>query len=297
VLIELEHVNTSGYDALFLGTRQRLACCTAVQFIDEERMLVLSCVGQRMYLVRFDLDAGTHRIEQELVTTYLGRPACSDLFAFDGRETVATSNCEDRSVSLYRLVDGRVRHARDLPIEDEAVGFCHGVGFVPPDGRVLCATSLGGGLKVYFLSPGTGELLYSFAEEGWRPKDVAFPRADRMLVASANVAATFEEGDPGAIGSKVSLVALDLDTRSHEVLDELDLPGAATDCVAADGGTVALTDQLNDKVLLCSLEDDTLALEGELPGFSFPHGVDLLPGKGVIAVTSYGDNTVTLSRL
>jgi hypothetical protein len=35
----------------------------------------------------------------------------------------------------------------------------------------------------------------------------------------------------------------------------------------------------------------------DLPGFSFPHGLDLLPASDLLAVTNYGNNTVMLTEL
>src|SRR5688500_3787966 len=114
--LALEDLNNSVHGPLYIGTRRRVASATGVRFLDPGRMLVTSLVGQRMYVVRLDLDQGRAVIESAIETVYQGRGACTDLIDFDGHNLIATSNFYEHSVSLYQLDGDRVAHLRDLAI-------------------------------------------------------------------------------------------------------------------------------------------------------------------------------------
>ena len=181
MVIQLEDINPSGVPEYFIGDRKRLAAATSVKLLDAARLLVGNLVGQRLYLVRYDLAAGTHQILTSVGTQFGGQPVITDLVDFDGREAVVTSNCESASVSLYRLAGDELSHVKDLPIPHPQAGFCHGVKFLPP-GDVVCATCTTPFPQVFFLCTKTGALLHHFGDGGWRPKDVCFVGSDRMLV-------------------------------------------------------------------------------------------------------------------
>src|SRR4051812_38789986 len=102
MVIELENLNNSEYGEFYIGSRKRLASCTGVAFVDESRLIATSLVGKRMYLIRFDLASGDCEVEQAVSTRYGGEDVVTDLVAYDGRGSIATSNCELDSMTLYR---------------------------------------------------------------------------------------------------------------------------------------------------------------------------------------------------
>jgi hypothetical protein len=292
--ISFEVTNRTGHSMFYVGDRKRLAGVTGVTFIDRHRLVINSLVGKRLYLVSVDWEAGSHQIVADFPTR-----VATDLVDFDGNDLVVTSNCDDRSVSLYRLSRDGFSHVRDVPIRDAGAGFCHGARFVPggPGGGALCATCITEARRIYFLEPTSGEVLYAFSlRDSWRPKDVCFLDATRLIVVSTGGEMTHDPGAPYM--SKASLVTFDLSGRRHEILNEVVFAGHVDSCVQ-QGGTLFVNDQMHDRVLLFRLEGDALRLDGERSGYSFPHGLDVLPVEGgrLLAVANYGTNAVYVERI
>jgi hypothetical protein len=295
--IRIDAPNRSVHGPLFVAGRKRLATVTAVRFLSHERLLATHLVGKRLYLIRYDLAARTHTVECEVPTTFGGDEVVTELVDFDGRELVATSSFSPPSVTLYRLEGTRLTHFRDLPIPDPDADGCHGVKFVP--GRdVVCATCTNKERQIYFLSTTTGEILYQFGDGAWRPKDVSFVDDGRMVVISSS-------GNPGLRASreyrsKISLLAFDLQRRRHTYLAEVQLDRSHVDsCVHQDGRVYfSSTDRRGDCVRVGRVGPDRIVVDTRLSnGYSFPHGVDVLPGAKLLAVTNYGTSDIVITRL
>ena len=62
MIIKLEDINSSGTKLMFVGSRSRLASATSVALLDARRLLACSLVGQRMYLIEFNVARGTHKV-------------------------------------------------------------------------------------------------------------------------------------------------------------------------------------------------------------------------------------------
>lgn len=294
--IKLEDVNRTTHGPLFLGARSRLATATAVCLLDAQRLVVASLVARRLYLVDFDLDAGTWQVVHELPTTFQGEEVTVDLIDHDGHGAIVTSNCENDSISYYRLAGDRLEHVRDLPLDDPQARFCHGVRFVPPAGELICATCIHGDRAVYFLSRATGELVYGFSHGDWVPRDACFA-SERRLIVPYSLSHPSSTPDDTFREVEICLFDLDIAGGQHALLDSVLLPDAQADgCVYRDG-RVYVTDQVGDSVIVLQVDGDRLAYSHELSGYNFPHGVDMLPDPGLLAVTNYGDNTVVVTRL
>jgi hypothetical protein len=291
--IPLVAPNRSGDPEYFVAKRKRLATATSVRFLDDHHLVASHLVGQRLFLVSFDFDAGSCTIEDEIPTTFQGRPAITDLLDVDGSGGIAASNLHERAVSLYRIRDGKLVHERDLPIRDGSEGSCHGVRFMPP-GDVICATCITNGRFVYFLSASTGEILYRFNDGEWVPKDVCFIDRERLLVISCSGGPRRSSGS--RYESKAALIRLDLAGQRHERVSELVLPSCHVDGCAYADGVLYFTDAVRDCIRVCRVTGDALSLEESLPGYSFPHGIDVLPSAGLMAVTNYGSSDIVITR-
>jgi hypothetical protein len=292
MVIKMEDINNSDMPVQFIGQRSRLSSCSSVKFVDKGRLVACNLAGQRMYLIRYDLESGRHEVEHCIPTQFGGEAVRTDLLDGDNKGRFATSNCEQGSISIYRLNGKRLNFEKDLPIPEKNAGFCHGVSFVPPDGDIICATTLKGNTSVYFLRVGSGEVIFKFRENGWRPKDVCFLDSSRMVVIYSYATPSYIEAAP--YDSKVSLIALDLRAKRHKVISEFMISGHV-DCCRHLGESVYITNGSRDCVMIFRLEGGTLTLDGELPGYYFPHGIDLMPG--LLAVTNYGSNTIVLTRI
>lgn len=291
--IHLEDVNNSPHGERFIGNRRRLATCTGVSLLGPDRLVATSLVAQRMHLIRFDLASGSHVVECVIPTRAGDRDVCTDLVHFDGADRLVTSNCEDGSVTIYRLEGHSLRHERDLVIP-EPRAFSHGVKFVP-SGRAICTTTPNRARFSYFLASDDGRLLFKFGDGDWKVKDCAFVSDGVMLVLYAASAVTATATGTRAY-SKLALVSLDLTGRRHEVLHELTFPGHTDSCASADGRAF-VTNGTRDLVMVFTVADGRLALATTLDGFSVPHGIDVDPRAGLLAVTNYGDNSVTVRHL
>lgn len=295
MIIRLPDINRTEYGPLFLGERQRLATCTAVKFIDDDRLLAASLVGLRIYLMRYEMATGHHEILDDVATRFDGKPAMIDLIDFDGGETVAASNFHHRSASLYRLAGDRLEFDRDLPIDDPDRGCCHGVKFVPPENRILCLSTVMRNHSIYFIDVAENEIVYKFADGEWRPKDICFIDRDLLIVAATDASPAHEARRPPV--TKFSLVELDLSAGRHRILDEMLVENCHADCCRHAGGKIYVADQMSDMVRILAVDRDGLRPAGEIGGYSFPHGLDILPEAGLLAVANYGNNSLVLKEL
>jgi hypothetical protein len=295
MIIKLEDLNPRQKVPMFVATRPRLATATSVRLLDTERLVVCSLVGQRMYLMRYDLGSSSFEIEDSVPTRVDDDNVFTDLLAFDGTDLLATSNCYSTSASLYRITGNRLSYVKTVPVRDGACGFCHGVCFVPTAPDTLCLTMTQGNCNVYFVSMTTSEVLYQFGDNDWKPHDACFVDDHRMIV-------VYLKGSPrkrmrAPYEAKAALISIDVPGKSHQVLNELELGEAHVDCCRVAHGRLYLNNQTRDAVTVCRLEGAEIAFEREIPGFDFPHGLDVLSASQLLAVTNYGNNTVVLSRL
>jgi hypothetical protein len=294
MVIKMEDINNCGARVMFIGERSRLASCTGVKLVDKERLVACNLVGQRMYLVRYDLDRGRHEIEDCIPTRFGDKDVCTDLIDGDNRNRFVTSNCEHSSVSIYRLKNKRLQFEKDLPIPEEKPGYCHSARFVPPDGEIICTTTVTCEKSVYFLRVKSGEIVCKLRDNDneWRPKDVCFLDDSRIFV-------IFTHGGPrlgkaASYDSKVSLIALNIESGRHEVISELMINGHVDSC-RHFGERLYITNGGRDCVTIVRFKGNRLTLDHEMLGYNFPHGIDLLPG--VLAVTNYGNNSIVLSKM
>jgi hypothetical protein len=292
LVIKMEDINNSDMPVQFIGQRSRLSSCTSVKFVDKERLVACNLAGQRMYLIRYDLHRCSHEIQDCIPTRFADKDVRTDLLDGDNKGRFATSNCEQGSVSIYRLNSKQLKFEKDLPIPEKNPGFCHGVKFVPPEGDIICATTTMEETSLYFLHVESGEIIFKFRENGWRPKDTCFLDNSRMLVIYAYGTPGSEEAAP--YDSKVNLIAFDLRAKRHEIVSEFMISGHV-DCCRCLDERVYITNGSRDCVMIFRIEGNTLTLDCELPGYYFPHGIDRIPG--LLGVTNYGNNTIVLTQI
>ncbi|MCK7593779.1 glycosyltransferase family 4 protein [Pseudomarimonas salicorniae] len=292
----LPHSNNSQFpDPFFVGGRPRFARCSSVKFVGEDLLVATSLIGQRMYLARFDIATGRTRIEGCIVTRDSQGAVSTDLMDFDGVDRLVTSNCEHRSISLYRVTDRGIEFEKSIRLEDAQAGYCHGVKFVPGRTDLVAVACSTGGHCVFLLSIETGQTVFRHTEGEWKPKDVCFAAPGRMLVASM---AEHIDTRPGCVNrSRLSLLAFEPGSDAGQVLDSVEVEDCQMDGCLHLAGRVLVANQARDQILIFELEGERLKAAGELGGFEFPHAVDVDASGRLLAVASYGDNSVTLLRL
>lgn len=222
-------------------------------------------------------------------TTFEGRTVETDTCDTDGLGLVATSNFYLGSCSLYRCEDGRIRHLRDLHLGIK--GYVHGVKFHGSD--ILAVTAATGPTGVHFfdISQAACRPLLHLPSD-LKTQDVCFLSPTRAVVMGAAGAPMSERRDT-MYDSQIQIVDFCLQDRTFEVVASAELQNAHVDCCMSSEGRVLVSDQYNNRVNV--LDATTLELLGTLEGYDFPHGLDIR--FGMLAVTNYGRNDVTLRPL
>lgn len=281
--IPLEDLWQPDWRAQFIGRRQRFATATAVRFIDSNTLVCSSLLACKIYLIRFDLANGIYNVLDSADTMYGANRAQTDLLDIDGHGNVVTSNCSAGSMSLYRYVRDKIFFVRDLPtnIDD----FCHGARFFGTD--VVVATMHRVQPGVHFFNVRTMEKLL-YIPSAFRAKDVCFLSGRRMILLTTDGAPKPEAQE--LYFSEAQLIEFDLHNKTYEVLAQHTYERGQFDSGMIHEDRLYAVDCYRGCVLIA--DADTLEQVGEMGGYNFPHGIDI--NYGMIALTSYGDNSISI---
>jgi hypothetical protein len=93
--------------------------------------------------------------------------------------------------------------------------------------------------------------------------------------------------------SSALLVDFDLRAGSYEIVRRATYRGGQIDAGVVRAGCLHAVDSYRGTII----ESDAGTLETirETGGYNFPHGIDI--GYGMMAVTSYGDNSIDIARV
>ncbi len=293
--IPLPDINHSGHGEMFIGGRSRVATCTGVGFIGSDRLLVSSLVGQSIYLMGIDLAAGLYEIKDSIRTTFRGKDVCTDLLDFDGGMRVATSNTRSSSASIYNILDDKLFYDTDITLPAGDDSFCHGVKFLPNSSDLICLTASSGQRTVAFMALSTGECVYKFDECPWGAKDICFPSDNLAVVIYCGGSPQKSAFD--IYESRFVLYELDIERGSHVKIDEILVQKCHVDSCRASENTVYVTNGSRGSILLIDVQNGRLVPRGEILDYGVPHGVDVLQGQNLLAVSDYARNTVELTDL
>lgn len=292
IVIPLPWVNRTDHrEMYFAGNRARYSGCTSVRFVDDNRVVAASLLGQEMHLIRLDLIGGIGEIVSTLRTTDGERDVSVDLIDFDGGTQLVTANCEHSSVSMYRVEGNELSFVDAQLAGGSDMAYCHGTAFVPSQLGAIASALTTGVPRVEFLT-GQGPAIAPFINDGWRPKSVAFI-GSLMVVGSVrhNNAVV-----PRSVNfAQLALVELDAG-GAHRVLDVVEYEGSVDGCYAR-GSVVYLANQTQDSVVVFEVVAGRLHRQADIEGFSLPHDVAVSPDGRWLAVASYGDNAVHVRRL
>lgn len=285
LVIPFPDENNSPWGPLFIGQRQRLSTMTAVKLLDETTLLACSLVARRLYVVHFDMAAMTSEIISEsCVTEYAGVPTSADLIDVRG-DRIATSNLHADSVSLYRRSGDRVVLTGAFPIDTGALA--HGVCFYNDEIVAVTFQYQRPGVHFFRLDPFM-HLLYVPTPPHIR--DVGFVGDNEMLL-------VYGDGGPGnhpsSYPSYLARFTFDIAKGISETTAVARFEDAHFDSLATWNGRVYIADQHRDCIRV--VDSSTLQQLNTRQGYSFPHGVDA--NFGLLAVASYGDNTVKIREL
>ncbi len=285
--IQLADRQTSDWRMLYIGGRSRYATATSVRILDAETLVCCSLLARKMELIRFDDAQRTWRVLDCIDTVFAGSTAETDLCDADAHGNILTSNCALGTVTHYRRDGDRLAFVRDLPTGFEK-SWAHGVRFFTPD--IFAVTLSRGEEGVHFFDLKTGRRLL-FIPSQYKVKDVCFLSDTRLIMVVTDGAPRPQE--QAAYHGGVELVEFSLALGSHAVLGRKIFAGCHFDAASLHDGKLYITSGLSDGIFVV----DTVTLEkvDEIGGYHVPHGIDI--NLGMMAVTSYADNTVTLTRI
>ena len=300
-----------------VGSRQRLATCSGVAWIDPEHLAVVNLYGGhlRIYGVRMEGDGDAIRLEV-LHETSDGISCPEDVAASpDGTLLAITHSITDATgVSLHRLDPAtrapgppeRVRAAR------RGTAF-HGVAF-SPDSRHLAFTEIGrpGFIEVVRVDQAAGEPTCRIDSPTplLKPKSIAFSRDGRLAVIAMAPNIRPSDGHPAPVG-RIAVHAFDAaagviaaEPLAAYSADGTSL-GAVEICTVLASAAVGFhhilaVSQDTDRVLSFMFDDGRRSLVPTgvfASSLSFPHGIDLSPDGRLVAITNYGDDTLLIARV
>ncbi len=286
--IALPDLNRAGRKAMFVAGRSRAASATSVRFLDSRTLCCASLIGECLYLIDFDWPSGSYRVLDTIDTTFEGRLTETDLMDADADGNVFTSNFYRGSASHYRREGDRFAFVRDLPLAIN--GDVHGIGLVAPD--VLAVTVSGGRAPrgLYFFERENCRPIFAFGID-CATKDICPIGAGRVAVGLAY--GTPKRDAQPVYASELRIYDLDVGRKTCGLVAAARVDGCHCDSIAFHDGRIVMNDSMNDRILL--FEPETLGVVAEMQGFDFPHGI--AARDGLLAVTNYGSNTVSLRKL
>ena len=296
--ITVDAANVTRHGAYFIGARSRLATMTAVDFISKDLLVATHFLGQKMFLIHFDLAANKWEVLQSLDTTANGVPCSTDLLEYDGTDRILTSNLEQRNVTLYRIENRRVYVEETISAKGMNPELVHGVGFIPWDPTLFCMSTTSGDLNNLIVNITTQELVYAWNDGKWVPKDICFAQDHQAIIVSTESYPSRNATDAKRLlRSKIQLIRVKPDWTGHKVLSEVSIVNSQLDSCVFNNGRIYVTDQLRDQILVLRLSNSKLRHNYSIKGFNFPHGIAVETANYLMAVTNYGDSCVELRNI
>ena len=272
---------------VFVGDKTRSSTATSVVLLDPQTLVCCHFNGCKMYLIRFNLAAGTYEIVDSLETTYKGIKCETDLMGGDGNGNIIVSNFFEHSCTLYRCDGNKLTFVKDL--DYSAGNFVHGAKLW--GSNTGCVTTRGQTGGIHFFDIETCKRKFIISTPGLGVQDLCI-LPDQKIVMIANT------GHPSLqAGETYSAMAMILergkDPQKIRTTARATFEKSHFDNVVFNKGKLFITDQYNNCVLV--LDAVNLSTIGSYDNFDFPHGVDA--NYDVLATTNYGKNTVEIRSL
>jgi hypothetical protein len=264
------HVSNSG---------ERTSTVTGAFWLDDHRFVANHRAGQRVAL--FDLREGHEPLciaSVDFLTDDISAIRISqDVWH------VVVSGCWDQAYATFELVLKPVpefRHLSTVGSQDRT--FSHGCTY-DREGEIWLAYSVGKDPRIQ-----NGHQIWRLPKP-WGARKVCFDSAtgDTYAVANTNTPKTKSYED-----SALGIWRLDKTLGVWNLLRSFS--GAHGDALGVYGGHVWAADQVSDTLLGIPL-DGGQDIRVKC-GLSFPHGLGISP-RGRIAITNYGDSTITVLDL
>lgn len=308
---------------VFIGDHARFATMTSVQLVDKEHLLACHFLGRKMFLVRFSLKEQSHEILDEHPTVFLGKDVSTDLLDYSRNRSVAvTSNFNEGSQTLYTidLDNKKIVFLREIALN--SYKQCHGVRFLKFGERFLLVSTYNHPANpvVEFVDLGAYWTQRSnFRNQLWTRLPLGLHKrlCEESVVATLHCESRAQ--DVNRFGPYLVVLGRERSVSpierysSHSLTTTVDLyrreDGARLDfklidrwngyghldAVAVRGEKLYATNQYTNSVEIFTVDNEKIVKVDEIKEFDFPHGVSVL--NDILAVSNYGDNTISLLKI
>lgn len=287
--IHIDQANRAGKPTYYVASNVRLATATGVVFVGNDQLVVTHLVGQSMHLLEYNSENYCTSQIAGIDTVFGGQLTITDLIDYDGHEHLLTSNFDDCSGSLYKIINSKLSYIKDLPLP-EGSGNCHGARFY--DKNIACLTTNSN--KLFFMDIPSSTIIAEF-DMPYHLKDICFFDSNCAVAPFALSSPTPSIASSYASG--LLYFSLDLTKLKLELIHKTFLSPCAFDaiCVDRQTGRLYITDQHGDRLIIAEVSHGKIQIIGEITGFDFPHGIDI-NGRHM-AVTNYGDSSVSVVEI
>jgi hypothetical protein len=272
---KLPDFDLSGFGKVWVGNRDRWATATAVNFVDDNLILVATFLEKKIRLI--DISNGFEVIFE------IGTKYYPDLMDYkDGiiLTSERTSGEKFGSIGQYYLKFNKILYYQNIDFKDHKQ--IHGVRL---SNNNAWFTETHDKRGIHSLN-----LEKSFNKFEYYPKDVYFIRQDRILVCSSNTRP--QAGGKFTIGESYLYLFSYPDFKE---IDKFKFKGQ-TDCICYENENGFITLQGSDSLQHFTLKDDKLENKGEIKkDFDFPHGCAIR--NDTVCITNYGDNSLNVYNI
>jgi len=287
----LPHVNTDGFNPLFVGdaSKQRFATATDVVFVDKHVIIVAQLLSKKLYVI--EISCSPFRI-----VSHISAPGHIDLMSFKNN-ILMTSNFPYRelannpSVSLFRLsrpdlVLSRIDH---IPLHVSLTP--HSCALINDDEALIACTR---NPAIIFINRASKSMRRLPINIDYRPKDILIHNNLLFILTCEKSPRPSSELDLNR--SKIYVFQHDNSFKTFTKLDECYLPGT-TDALCYNGylGYVTVQSEHIIQEFFFQEPERKLRLGQSITGFSFPHGIEMFESK--LIVTNYGDNSIIIREM
>jgi hypothetical protein len=274
---KLPDLDLSKSHIVYVGGRGRYATATDAVFVDDNKILVASFLGKKIYLI--DISSNNFNIIDQIDTV-----AFNDIIDYSDGLIITTnfpsSGLKHSTVSIFELKNNKITNKKNIKFPELKT---HGCAIVDKS-NVIITSTYSDKRGIYFLNLET-EKYRIFNDFEHYPKDV-YIKDDRLLILCSAISPS-RKNDP-TVGESI-LYLYEFSTMRR--IDELHFYGI-TDAVCLNGQNGFITLQDQDSLLHFNLIDDKLSYNKLINGFNFPHGVASKNNK--LIVTNYGDNSIDI---
>ena len=289
MLIKLPDIINTEYKEFCVGQRKRLATASGCCFISENIIAINHLVGQRLYLVYFDMSKNEYQIISQIDTTFEYKKCPTELVT-TRNNIIATSNFY-HSISTYKITDYKIYKLDDYHFQN--FGYCHGIKYYT--NNIICFTTMLTPNNVCFFDLINRNILYKFDHQIGRPKDICFISDNQMII-------IYTCNDPSGqpyklMNSYVHLVQFNIEDKNSKIISEFIISDCQLDACVFHKGLIYIVTvkDAEDSVQILKIENDTLTYHDQITGFNIPHGLSIQ--NNLFAVTNYCDNTVKIMEL